>query len=405
MPTFSYRAKKISGEEITGLIEAPSRFRLAEQLRKDGYILVSYKEKKDHTTRVSMFAQGLFGNVSIVDKMIFARNLSEMIGAGVSLTRGLNVLSRQTQNGRFRKILTSMEEGIRKGNALSQVMADYPGVFTPIFRAMVRAGEVSGQLEESLKLISQQLERDYDLRRKVRSALMYPSIILAAMIVIGILMMLYVVPTLISTFQELKIELPLTTKVIIGISNFLLTQGLVALIVAAGILIALYLFLQSGIGKVFVGTALLKLPVFSGLTKKINAARTARTFGSLVGAGVSVLEALEITEGVIQNHHFKNVLTKAKVEIQKGNPISSAFIENENIYPVLMGEMMQVGEETGKLSGMLFRLADFYEGEVAAETKDLSTIIEPVLMVVIGAAVGFFAISMITPLYSSLGNL
>lgn len=337
--------------------------------------------------------------------MIFARNLSEMIGAGVSITRGFDVLIRQTSNARFKKILMNMEEEIRKGKSLSQVMDDYPGVFSTVFRAMARAGETSGQLEESLRIVSVQLERDHDLRRKVRSAFMYPSIIICVMVIIGILMMIYVVPTLISTFKELEIDLPISTKLVIGMSNFLSTQGALALGLAVGGGVLLYLFLKSVAGRVFVDWVFLHAPVLSGITKKINSARMARTFGSLVGAGVNVLQALEVTEDVIGNHYFKEVIRKAREEIQKGNSISSAFLENEHLYPVLVGEMMEVGEETGKLSGMLTRLADFYEGEVAAETKDLSVIIEPVLMVIIGAIVGFFAIAMITPLYSSLGGI
>jgi len=393
----------MSGEEISGTREASSRTELASSLREEGYLLVSYKEK----VKASKFSFmiGGFRGVSVVDKMVFARNLAEMIGAGVSLTRGLEVLGRQSTNQKFKKILARMEEDIQKGKPLSGAMEAYPSVFSSLFRSMVRAGEASGKLEEALKLIGHQLERDYDLRRKVRGAFMYPLIIIMVMVLIGILMMIYVIPTLVSTFEELAIELPASTKLVINASNFLAGNGLLVLGGAVVLFFLSGMFFRSAPGGLLLDTFFLRMPLISGLTQKINSARTARTLGSLIDSGVNIIEALKITEDVVQNSYFKKVIVQSEDEIQKGNPISDAFIRNEKLYPILMGEMIQVGEETGKLSGMLFRVAEFYEGEVAAETKDLSVIIEPILMVIIGAIVGFFAFAMITPLYSSLGSL
>lgn len=393
----------MSGEEISGARDVASRAELASLLRAEGYILISYKEK----VKVSPFSFMVGGirGVSVVDKMVFARNLAEMIGAGVSLTRGIEVLGRQTANKKFKKVLSRMGDDIQKGKPFSDAMEAYPSVFSSLFRSMVRAGEVSGKLQESLTLIANQLERDYDLRRKVRGAFMYPLIIVAVMILIGIVMMIYVIPTLISTFEELAIDLPASTKLVIGISNFLVGHGILAATGAIVFFALLGVFFRSSTGRRALDIFFLNMPLLSGLTQKINSARMARTLGSLINSGVNIIEALQITGHVIQNSYFKHVITEAQEEIQKGNPISAAFIRNERLYPVLVGEMMQVGEETGKLSGMLFRVAEFYEGEVAAETKDLSVVVEPILMVVIGAVVGFFAFAMITPLYSSLGSL
>lgn len=404
MPHFTFRAKKISGEEKSGTREAANKTDLAASLRQEGYILVSYKEKTKGMALPLLALVG-FGGVSLVEKMIFARNLAEMVGAGVTLTRGIEVLSRQTSNRQFKKILLQLAESIRKGKSFSASMEEHPRTFEPIFRSMVKAGEASGKLEESLKLIAYQLERDHDLRRKIRSAFMYPLIIVIVMMLIGILMMVYVVPTLITTFAELEIELPLSTRMIIAASHFLTNQGILAALLGIGTLLLGGFFFRSRIGKLFLDTFFLKMPLIGDLTKKVNSARTARTLGSLIDAGVPILEALAITEEVVQNSYFKKVIHASQDEIQKGNPISSVFIKNEHLYPLLVGEMVEVGEETGKLSSMLFRVADFYEGEITAETKDLSIIIEPVLMVVIGFVVGFFALSMITPLYSSLQGL
>ena len=405
MTKFSYRAVKAGGEEISGSKDAKDRYELAEELRKQGYTLTSYKEEKAGGGVSFISKLQVITTVSISEKMIFARNMGVMVGAGVSMVKALEILSRQTKNKKFSNTLLSLATEIRKGRPLSEAMAGYPKIFSSLFCSMVRAGEASGKLEESLKLVSQQLERDHDLKRKVKGAMMYPAIIVMAMILIGILMMIYVVPTLTSTFNELGVELPTSTKFIIATSNFFASQSLLAVGLVLATVGAFAYFVRSAPGKKLVSTVSLYIPVISGLVKKMNSARTVRTFGSLIGSGVEVLEALEITEEVIQNNHFKEVIKGARTNIQKGRPISETFIANEKLYPILVGEMMAVGEETGKLSEMLERLAEFYEGEVSAQTKDLSTIIEPILMVLIGAVVGFFAISMITPLYSSLGNL
>ena len=270
---------------------------------------------------------------------------------------------------------------------------------------MVKAGEKSGNLENSLKLVALQLHKDYSLRRKIKSAMMYPLIIFIAMIGIGILMLIYVVPTLVSTFSELGVELPASTRAVIYVSNSLLTSGLImlgAVIILGGLLFRFLktIRVKNGMDIIFV-----KLPIIGGINKKFNAARTCRTLSSLITSGVDILEAISITQGVLQNHLYKTVLNNAKERIQRGEAIARSFLDAESLYPPLVGEMIAVGEETGELSQMLLRLAIFYENEVAAATKDLSTIIEPVLMIFMGAVVGFFAVSMISPMYSLVGGI
>lgn len=400
---FSYYAKKISGEEMRGVLEAKDKFDLARVLRQQGLILVSCKEEGE--AKVRFHLPSILGRVPVTEKMFFSRNLSVMISAGVSVSRGLEILGRQTKNKKFKKVLEELVGSIKKGTSMSESMKKFPDVFTPVFIAMVKVGEESGRLSDSLGLVSDQMERDHTLIKKIRGALMYPSIIIAAMILIGILMLIYVVPTLVSTFQELGVELPTSTKIIIAISDFLVNNTIVFLIVFLGIIAGAVMFFRSPSGKKLVGNILLRLPIFSELTKKVNSARTARTMASLVSAGVDVLEALSITKEVIQNENFKKVLEEAKKNIQKGEPMSESFKRAEKFYPILVGEMMAVGEETGKISEMLLRVAVFYEDEVSEATKDMSTIIEPILMVIIGAVVGFFALSMIKPMYSMVNAI
>ncbi len=402
---FIYTAKNLSGEQMNGEMETRDRFELGRLLRQQGYTVISFKERKEKAFHFSSLFLSIFENIPASDKIIFSRNLSVMISAGVSLVKALDILDRQSENKKFKKILANLAENIKKGAPLSEGMKKYPKVFSSLFTAMVRVGEESGKLSESLLIVAEQLERDNTLRKKIKGAMMYPSIIVITMILIGILMLIYVVPTLVSTFNELGVELPLSTRIIIGLSNFFVQHTILFIMIALSVIAILAWLMRTSAGRKFFGALLLRIPLFSPLVKKINSARTSRTLASLISSGVDVLEALSITKDVLQNPRYKRVLEEAKTNIQKGSPISESFKKASNLYPILVGEMMAVGEETGKLSDMLLRLADFYEEEAAETTKNMATIIEPVLMVIIGAVVGFFAVSMIKPMYSMLSGI
>jgi len=400
---FSYYAKKISGEEVIGEMEAKDRFELALNLRQKGYTLISFKEKKEKEKFLSFLFS--LGGVKISEKMMFSRNLGVMISSGLPITRSLEILSRQTKNKNFKKILLSLMDRVQKGIPLSEAMKNYPRVFNSLFIAMAKAGEESGKLSESLRTVSEHLEQERNLTKKIKGALIYPAIIIVAMILIGIIMLIYVVPTLVSTFKELNIKLPLSTQIIISISNFLVAHTILVLgIIIFLVLVSLW-FLRTERGRRMGGNVFLRLPIFSSLVKKINTGRTSRTLASLISSGVNILDALAITQDVLQNYRYKKVLENTRNEVQKGAPLSESFKKASDLYPVLFGEMLAVGEETGKISEMLNRIAVFYEEEVAETTKDLTTIIEPLLMIVVGVIVGFFAISMIKPMYSMLEGI
>ena len=345
-----------------------------------------------------------FGKVSVAEKMILARNLSVMVAAGLPLARSLEILSQESKNQKLIDAVLTVASSIKKGSNFSESLKGFPKIFSPLFVSMVAAGEKSGKLEDALKLIAHQLKREYELKSKIRGAMVYPAVILFAMVGIGILMLVYVVPTLVATFQELNVALPLSTRVVIGISNFFLNNFILGILLIFASVFGIFAAVRSKGGRFFIDSLLLKIPVISGLVKKNNAARTCRTLGSLIGSGVDILEALGITRDVLQNHNYKIILDNAKNSVEKGEPLSKIFIASGNYYPSLVGEMMAIGEETGKVSEMLFRLAVFYENEVGQATKDLSTIIEPALMIIIGAVVGLFAVSMMQPLYSIVGS-
>ena len=406
MPLFTYTGKNFKGELTTGTRDARDTHEIAATLKQQGFVLIRASEALGQIQPAGRWIwPRLFGRISIQEKMMFARNLAVMIQAGLSLTRALAVLQKQTASAKFKSIIGSVDESVRKGTTFSESLGAHPHVFSPIFIAMVGAGENSGKLDEALKVLAIQLKNDYELRRKIKGALMYPSVIITAMILIGVLMLMYVVPTLVSTFNQLGVVLPPTTQFIIQTSNSLIANGIFILIAMPFIFYGVWQLMATHTAKLLLDRVLLKLPVVSGINKKINSARTARTLSSLTASGVPILKALEITSTVIQNHLYQEVLARAQADIQKGEPLSQAFIAHTELYPILVGEMIAVGEETGKTSDMLHHLALFYEKEVAAATKDLSSIIEPVLMIIVGIIVGFFAISMIQPLYGSLQQI
>jgi len=404
MPTFNYKAKTQEGRLVEDSAEAKDKTDLVKTMREKGLTVIFAKEfskTKFDFERLNL----ILSRVKLREKIVFTRNLSAMISSGIALSRALEILEKQTENLKLKKVIHTLETGIEEGETFSGSLKKFPDVFSSLFVAMVHAGEESGKLVEALDVVGKQLEQGYTLRKKVKSAMMYPSIVFFAMIVIGVIMFIYVVPTLTSTFKEFNMELPLSTKIIMGISDFLVANTVMAISLMVGTVIAFMLGIRTKTGQRASDFVSLHIPIISNIVKEYNAAQTARTLSSLFSSGVSVVEALEITEDVMQNSYYKEVLAKAKDVVQKGVPLSTVFMDNINIYPLLVGEMMQVGEETGKLSDMLEKIAVFFEEEVSTVTKDLSTVIEPFLMLFIASGVGFFAISMISPMYKLTASI
>jgi type IV pilus assembly protein PilC len=386
-------------------MEATDRFALSHELKSRGNTPISITEKGDSSFDFSAIFQHFFSKVKTEEQIIFTKNLSGMLRAGLSLYRALSVLKKQTKNATFDKILTAISNEINAGGTLSSGLAKFPNVFSKLFVSMTRAGEESGNLAGALSEIGMNLEKSHSLTKKIRGALVYPGVILSAMVLIGVLMFAFVVPTLANTFKELGVKLPVSTRFIISLGNFFSQYLILSFALIIGSVVGIVSFLRASFMTKYVDFAIIRLPIIGKLSKELNTARTARTMSSLLLSGVSITRAIEITEDVVQNVYYKKVLIEAKEAIEKGAPFSLVFASNPKLYPVMMAEMVQVGEETGKLSDMLLQIALFYEEEIENKTKNLSVIIEPVLMIFIGAAVGFFAISMISPLYSILDNI
>jgi len=403
MPTFTYKGEDNNGKKIMNTIEAEDRFGVYAVARNLGHTVSS-------VDATSGFDYKKFLNIEKINYMLsrvksdeltmMTRNIGSMLKAGLTISRALSVVERQSTNPRLKGVLKRIVERINQGDQFHETLKEFPKVFNDLYRAMVRAGEESGSLAESLQTLAVQMERSNTLMKKIKGAMIYPIIVMTVMVVIGILMMIYVMPQITGVFKGMQMDLPATTQFLILASDFMVNYTVIVLAGLIGGIIGFIYFLKTKIGKIVTSWIIPKLPIIGTLAKETNSARTARTLSSLLSSGVDVLQSIEITKEVLQNVYYKEILNNAALRVEKGTALSEVFIERTDLYPVLVGEMIMVGEETGQIAGMLGELAIFYETEVERKTKDLSTIIEPLLMVVIGGSVGFLALALIAPIYS-----
>lgn len=381
------------------VIDAPSRFAVYELVQKEGGAVVALDTESG--LHLPAWLNMTFGTgVKRAEVIRMAKNMSAMLNAGLSLSRALSVIERQSSNKNLKKVTSGISESVKKGSSFHEALAQYPKIFNELFIAMARAGEESGGLASALSVVGLQMERSEELVKKIKGAMIYPSIVVSAVVIVGILMLIFVVPTLTKTFTELGVQLPLATRIIVATSNFMVANVLLVFAALVALVIGGIFFARSKRGSALILWGALHMPVIGELVRETYSARFARTLSSLLTSGVPVLDALDITKEVVHAETFASVVSQAEASVKKGEPLSTAFAEHSNLYPILMSDMMSVGEETGKVAEMLKQIAEFYEADVAEKTKDLSTIIEPVLMLLIGTMVGIFAVSIISPIYS-----
>jgi len=405
MPNYSYTAKSLTGEEKSGLLEAKDMHQLARALRNEGLILVRADSEAKKEKRKFEISIPFLNNVSLAEKMFFTRNLQIMINAGAPLPRAIETLASQTKNSVFKKALFDIREQIAKGKTFSENLSKYPSIFSEIFQSMVKIGEESGTLDEVLKTLALQMEKENELKSKIKGAMMYPAVILCAMLGIGVLMMITVVPQLSSVFKELDIELPIATQLIINFSNFLSQKWYIFFPAVVVFIFGFLRVIKTKSGKKVVDKIIINIPVISPIVKKANSAAMVRNLSSLIAAGVPILRALEVVSETLDNFYYKKAILEAAEKVKKGEKLSESLKPYGSIFPVTVIQMIEVGEETGETASVLSKLAVFLEDEVSNIAKNMASIIEPVLMVIIGAAVGFFAISMVQPMYSMLGAI
>lgn len=403
MKKFTYTGTTKDGQSVRETVEAMDRFVVYDIARERGISVTAVIAEGGFSPRrlfdVERF-NAMISRVSTDQLVLMTRNVSGMLKAGLPLSRALSVIERQSQNPKLKLVIRDVRERIQQGEQFNVALQAYPRVFDELYVSMVRAGEESGGLSDTLGLLSIQMERAATLKKRIRGAMIYPAIVITIMTIIGIVMMIYVMPSITGTFKKMEVELPSTTTALIAASDFLVAHTVLTLGLLIGGIVGFLYFLRTRPGKYLFHFLIIKLPVIGPMVKETNSARTARTLASLLTAGVGVIHALDITKDVVQNVHYKPILLEARKAVEAGQPLSAVFATHDQLYPVFVGEMLQVGEETGEMSHMMKELAEFYETEVERKTKDLSTIIEPLLMVLIGGTVGFFALAMIAPIYS-----
>lgn len=338
--------------------------------------------------------------IPTAEKIFFIQHLAVMVKAGIPIDQALTTLAEQTENKRFKKILSAISEKVQSGEPLSVALAAHPKIFNELFVNVIRSGEQSGKLENVLGQLYTQLKKEHDLISKVKGALTYPAVIVAAMLVIGVLMIIFVLPKIISLFEDIDAELPLTTRLLIGFSDFVSAYGIYLLIALVILVIILVRAGRTRQGKYFFHKMLLMAPIISSIIKKVNLARFSRTFSSLLSTDIPIIESVNITSRVLRNVYYQDALKNTAEKIQKGANISTLIKEYPALFPPLVTQMVEVGEQTGKLDSILVELATFYEEDVDRIMNNLPSIIEPILIVLLGGAVAALAVAVIMPMYN-----
>lgn len=397
---FTYTARNKNGELENGELEIGSEHELAEYLRDKGLLLTSAEAAEQTEKKHKELHLPFFHRVKMVEKVFFTQNLQVMVKAGLSVSVALKTLAMQTSNKNFQTILIDLHQKVDKGNALADALALYPKVFPELFINMVRAGEKSGKLEEVLLQLTVQLRKSHTLIAKVRGAMTYPVIVVTAMVGIGIAMMVLVIPKITGIFEEVNATLPLPTRILIGISDFTINNGVW---LAIGFVVLVILFIKTihtKKGRFIWHGLLLKLPIIAQILRKINLAKFSRTFSSLIKTDIPVVQSFQITASTLGNAHYRQAIENAAERVKKGVQMATILGEYPKLFPPLVVQMVSVGEETGTIDTILDELANFYEEDVDRTMSNLTTILEPVLILLLGAGVGGMAVAIILPIYT-----
>lgn len=400
MPTFAYTAANNRGEILSGELETADVKAVIDYLNRQELMIVSVKPKKEFGG--SLNAEIFFG-LDAPDKIMLVKHLATIIKSGLSLKEGVEIILNDTSVKSLKKILTDAKFNLEKGLPLSVTFKKYPKIFSPVFVAFIEAGEASGTLDKSLEYLGSQLAKEYEMNQKVRGAMVYPAVLMLASAAVIVVLMVFVVPKLVKVFSQSSLNLPWTTKLVISVSNALTAN----LYLMAAVLIAVvYVFLRFRSSAVFrkgISEAILAIPLVSDLYRKIIFARFTRVLGTLLASGVGIIRALDISATAIGPGRYQEVIKNLKPEISKGVSLGNALRRQKESFPHLVASMINVGEKTGKLDSILIDLAGFYEEEVNNKLKDLVSLVEPLLLLIMGLVVATIAFAVITPIYQLIG--
>ncbi len=409
MPTFQFTLKDQSGKIVTQVKEAENQSAAVRALRDQGYQVVKVKQAK--AAKKAGQQAPIRGTVKLTELSIYCRQFSTMIDAGVSLVRCLSVLQEQCQSTRLRRITADIQAEVEAGNSLSKSMSKYPRVFSNLFIGLVRAGEVGGVLEESLQRLSFFLEKDVYLRRKVKSAMTYPTIVFVVAVAIVLGLCTFIVPGFFKLFRELGItddKFPIMTVILKNFSDFLIKgapwRQVITAIVIVILVFAFKMFVRTKFGKRLYDRFKLKVPVFGPLNHKIAVARFARTLSTLLVSGVPILQAMETVAGTVDNEILSEAIMNGRARIREGERIGEP-LRRSRLFPPMVVQMISIGEESGALDSMLTKVAEFYESEVEAALESLTAAIEPVMIVFLGGCVGFIVVAMFMPMVTIIQSL
>ena len=401
MITFVYTAQKTeTGELVKAEVQAENEQAAAKVLTAQGLFPISIDAKDGNNL---LAKSGISERVSPKDRVIFTRQLSTLINAGLPLTQSLRTVSDQIQNKTLKKVVVEIVSSVESGMSLSQSFAKYPKIFSDIYVSLVAAGEASGSLDKSLERIAAQQEKDAAIVGKIRSALVYPLIVLGVIVAVLVFMLTTVLPQVGGLYKDLGKELPALTRTLLAISSFIMNFWYVCIIGAVAAAFATRSYIQTPSGRAVLDRFKLNMPIFGRIFKKVYMARFARTLGTMLQSGIPMLEALRIVKNAIDNVHVEAALERSMVSVKGGKALSIS-LDKEEVFLKLVPQMRKIGEQSGAIDGMLDRVAIYYENEVDEEVKNISTTIEPIMMVVLGVTVGGVIAAILMPVYSLVGE-
>lgn len=396
MPIYKYRALKDGTRRVSGLVEAPSESMAADTVREKGLVVISLSQKKRREVKSIDI---LISRVKMKELVVFTRQFSVLISASVALVQALRLLVEQTENPKLKMIILEIADDVDNGSRLSDALIKQKDVFSGFYISIVRSGETSGKLDEVLNYLADELEKDYDMTSKIKGAMIYPAFVVVGMSVIGVLMMVYVVPQLTEVITSTGGELPFATKVLIAISKFFQNFWWAIIAFVIGMIVLFKFLMKTDEGKTVFDNILIRLPIFGNLFSRIFLVRFTRSMSTLLVGGVTINKSLGIVAEVVGNEVYKKIILETRTKIEDGASISSVFVEHKEI-PKMVSHMVGVGEKTGRLDTVLERITDFYSREIENITANLMTLMEPIIMVVMGVGVGLMVAAIIMPMYS-----
>ena len=401
MPLFTYKVRDKDGRVTSGVLEAANKRTVVEKLRAQNYFIASIEEEAPAGELLTLDIGELFITVKTKDMVIFTNQLATMIGSGLTLTSSLNVLTQQIENKKLRKVIEKVRDDVEGGNSFSGALEKHPRIFSSLFVNMVHAGETGGALEEILRRLATFAEQAEDLKANVKTAMTYPILILFVAVGVITFLVTGILPKFENIFLSSNVPLPMPTVLLLTISRFIRTKWYMILFVAALVVIGVYLYNRTKEGRFNLDAIKLKLPIFGSLLRKVAIARFARTLGTLISSGVPILQSLRIVQATVGNSVIASVIDNVCESVNKGESIAGPLQEGK-VFPVMVGQMVAVGEEAGTLDEVLNKIADFYDKEVGFAVKALSSVIEPVLIFFVGGLVGLVALALFLPMFNMI---